>query len=812
MPTLALSDIAPAIKDGQYNLLLGAGISMDSKNAAGDHLPGGDGLRNELGKLVGARPGSSLQRVYSALTDDQKRRHVIDRYRGCTAGRSLNLLPTFLWRRIFTFNIDDVLEDVYRNKNSLQQAITYNYTDPYVESVDLSSVPLIHLHGWVRRPADGLVFSHSEYARQMQGINPWMTVLSQYIPGEPFIIAGTALEEVDLEYYLAGRTPQTVRGDRPPSVWIVPEPDAITRDECERHGMVLFEGTFERFLSELDQVVPTRVPAVELLDESIRDLFPVDFPKRDLLAFSTDFELVPAHIDGRSRGERFLFGLQPSWRDLASGVDVGRRVTRIIMREVMLRVSDATRQPRILSVLDGVGTGKTTVLRRIAFDLAASGKASVIANTPLSRLEPFTIAKGLNAIDGPVVVLIDNLAEHVYALAQIIPMLKKEDIVFLCGEREYRKQYIQQALAGFEWREVGRLRLDDSEARQLIEVYRDAGLLARRDATEKPFRDALVSEPIAVASCRILDDFRPLNRIIDSVLAEASERDRDRYLVAAIAYYCFRGGVRYDVLASICGTEGVRGQIDRPHPLPLAFVNPADRNFVIPLNGTISAQVLSRSEPPALLPHFIALGNAIASRVNRPAIKQRSPEARLANRLFDYDEVVERFLRDKAIEFYDGVRSAWQWTSRYWEQVALLNVAKFYAGPESADGLASLDLAIQHARHAVAIEHHHFTLTTLGKVLLASVTVSHEGRRRLYDEAFQRLTEAIRIEQDLGRSSPQAYVSLFRGTREYLARGEGVSEYQAQVLEGLLRDAEARLRADDDLQREVYELRGALLT
>ena len=102
--------LAASLKAGQYNLLLGSGISRDSRNRKG-FLPSGETLRQELCQLKGAHKSSSLQRVYATLTSTEIQEHIVDRFIDCTPGNSVVKLAKFLWRRIFTFNVDDALEN-----------------------------------------------------------------------------------------------------------------------------------------------------------------------------------------------------------------------------------------------------------------------------------------------------------------------------------------------------------------------------------------------------------------------------------------------------------------------------------------------------------------------------------------------------------------------------------------------------------------------------------------------------------------------------------------------------------------------------
>src|SRR5450631_3205514 len=93
---------------GGYNLLVGSGISLDSRNGRGELLRSAEQLRVDLCGLTGARANTSLTRAYALLTKPQIQAEIVDKFVSCKPGPSLHSLPQFLWRRIFTFNVDDV--------------------------------------------------------------------------------------------------------------------------------------------------------------------------------------------------------------------------------------------------------------------------------------------------------------------------------------------------------------------------------------------------------------------------------------------------------------------------------------------------------------------------------------------------------------------------------------------------------------------------------------------------------------------------------------------------------------------------------
>ncbi|GEM_PF-1146543 len=806
-PATISARIASSIRAGHYSLLLGAGASLDSKNLADQFLPTGNAFRRDLCAEKHVSLETPLQRVYGILSDDEVDRLVTARFQVSRTGRSVEKLTRFLWRRAFTFNIDNALELAYRNDlGSFQLPASFHFNDSFEDALEQSKLQIAHLHGWVENADKGYVFSRSEYVRQINSINPWMVNLAQFISVDPFIVAGTSLDEIDLEYYLSHRSPTSARSDRGPSILVEPNPDDITRRECDKFGLMLYEGTISDFLDYLDAEVPSRPLPIDLVSRTVRDLFPANVSERDVISFSADFELVPAHAHADAQSSRFFYGYPPTWDDLASSADVGRTLTADIIDTIEERIVAPPGAENVLLLLEKVGTGKTTVLRRVGFELATRG-FHVLICSPLGRLELQSTARLIDSIRGKLVILVDNLADQVSAISDIIDLIKRTDLVFLCAERSYRASYVHRSLAGVGVVECDGLELTGLEIEQLITSYFDRGLLGATAALSERhrFKKALEGDSIALACCRILKDFRPLDRIVRSVLKDVDDKDKERYKVSALAQYCLRGGVRYEVLSSITGREGWDYQFSEAHPLPLTYAESA-RSFIVPLSATMAARVLDFSTEEELLPIFVKLGKAIASRVNRAAIRSRVPEARLASRLFDYDQVVHGFLGDLADKFYAETRAEWQWNSRYWEQLALRNLSRYFADPAGDDGEDSLIRALQHARHAVSIEYHPLPLTTLSKVLFSQMRHEPALARKLFEEAFNGLVEALRMERRRSRITVHPFMTMFTGTRDYIAGGGRLSEHQVYALRGFADAAIGRFARDFDVQGAVGDI------
>jgi hypothetical protein len=109
-----------AVKSGAIQSPLRIWVSLDSGNALGP-LQSAETLRQSLCMLKNTKPNTALQRVFELLDPEEVTRHVIDAYRDCIPGATVKAATKFLWRRIFSFNIDDALEAAYRTKGQLQE-------------------------------------------------------------------------------------------------------------------------------------------------------------------------------------------------------------------------------------------------------------------------------------------------------------------------------------------------------------------------------------------------------------------------------------------------------------------------------------------------------------------------------------------------------------------------------------------------------------------------------------------------------------------------------------------------------------------
>lgn len=343
---------------GRYSLFLGAGASFGSRTSAGADVPLSEALRSKLVELKGLKSTSSLARAYAQLSQSEIDTHITDVFSNCSPGAALKRLPNFSWKQVFTLNVDDALEVAYAGNSERQSLEPKTHKSPFSSPSNVNILQVIHVHGWAKIPEDGYVFSLAEYARAMGPSSPWTTVLAHSLASEPFIVAGTSLEEPDLEYFLAGRNAGTVRKDRGPSFLIEPYPDSGTERECERHGLDLYVGTFDEFLSELEAHFPSRpLPANAAASLTSAD-FVVSSSKRELALFGRDFEYVVSKHVEENADLGFYVGRAPALSDISLQRDISRRSTVKLESHIRAKLKQSVIDKQFLIVDDNAGTGK----------------------------------------------------------------------------------------------------------------------------------------------------------------------------------------------------------------------------------------------------------------------------------------------------------------------------------------------------------------------------------------------------------------------------------------------------------------------
>lgn len=150
-----------SIELGEAVLVLGAGASFTSKNATGKNVAQGDALASMIADRAGLPyQGEPLTAVLTAvqgaiLSDAALRQIYIREYKGVTPSPELTDLFKYTWRRIYTWCVDDAIDNVNIKKAQPLRFLN-GLSDPVRENAGLEFLQVVKLHGDVNTPEKGL--------------------------------------------------------------------------------------------------------------------------------------------------------------------------------------------------------------------------------------------------------------------------------------------------------------------------------------------------------------------------------------------------------------------------------------------------------------------------------------------------------------------------------------------------------------------------------------------------------------------------------------------------------------------------------
>lgn len=375
------------IARGDAVLFLGAGASYGCKsNKDGGECPGGAALGQLLSTtfLGGKRATEKLARIADLSISEAGlaavQRKVAEIFEPIDPAPFHKLVPKFRWKAIVTTNYDRVVEKSYELvSDRLQDPV------PVIRNGDIAranqnprSVPIIKLHGCISQYGElsaPLVLANEQYARHSKGRERLALTFQELARDFPVIFCGYQFDDLHIQAVLFGLEDESIT--RPQFLAVNPSFEEMDIRFWAKHRMVAMPNTFEAFLTAIDKGIRSNTRSLsQLLDGaqgSISKWLKVgQAPSKGLQALiSGRLEHVhPELPTAEAKPDRFYRGDSRSWAPIAASMDFGRVVTS----SVLSSVSTATRSAgtKVVLVKGHAGSGKSVLLRRVAWDAASS--------------------------------------------------------------------------------------------------------------------------------------------------------------------------------------------------------------------------------------------------------------------------------------------------------------------------------------------------------------------------------------------------------------------------------------------------------
>lgn len=647
--------LARRVLAGQCSLFVGAGASLSSGAPTSDTLAisiGQDVLRIDehypLADVVEFADGTvgraAVQKVIRA------------KLLGLSPSPSVRELVKLPWARVYTVNFDDLIERAY--VASGLPAPTIVAPGDALDVLDTGKTPIFMLHGTIKRISENgrgpsLVLTQEDLTRGRASMTAMLRQLTNDMRASEIVYIGFSLRDNDFRQ-LVFELLESVENQQmliPRGYAVMPEANQMIALYWDTKKVQIIDATMEVFVKAVGVirsgqagVNPIAVGEAPLFPSYLREIHPMD-PRSTEIDRAFEF---PALDDGDADPSDFLRGGVATWPTIRDHYDASREITDDIT-ELLIGQDDeqseqraGTRPTQFVLLVGHAGSGKTTVARRIAWELAQTWSRPVAWARSPARMEFDSLETVSAEVGRRLFVFVDDAADAGMHLLGIIRRARQRKlaITFVVCERE--NEWISSTLAGpLEPDQQFNLHpLREAEAISVIkqlERANELGTLAPLAPSERVARlMTRAGGHLLVALREATNDGRRFDEILEDEYTNIPSDDGRRAYLAVCTLFQFGVPTRAGILSRATG-------------VPLADLGV---RVLVPSRGVITESSFSPSEQA----RFSARHRVIAEVTFRRALRDSHSRAVQIMNLLRH---IDPGYRDDEHAFRQLVKARW---------------------------------------------------------------------------------------------------------------------------------------------------------
>ncbi len=495
-------------------------------------------------------------------------RYLFDRFATFQPGSAHVAIVQLPWSAIYTTNYDRLIEIAAKQPNI---AAPYHIA-PIVSQADLvddltdGDIPYYKVHGTIERAStlEGrLILTREDYRYYGEFRKPLFQRLKRDLLSRTFLFAGYSLADDDLRTILDDCREEL-------SVDALPVSYALRRNVHpaqaafwrEKYNIHFLDVDASQFLQDLRDTWETFAQTATPARRLERQFYAVDQTARFKRLGDSFYLLRPADCGGQSKAVSFFQGAEPTWADIRDAIASKRDLFWTVYDALFPELADPSLPVSVSLVTGSAGTGKTTLLRSLAWEFAKDLALPVVVHVAGSPLDA-GLLRPLNEESNPkrIIVVIHHAAEEFAKIEHFTEQIKNLGlpVSVLLEERRNQWGWVSQikgsrmAVSEFE---VGRL--SQNEIEQIIDSMASAGCLGRLADMEPSQRvehfEALAQKDLLVALRELTAE---TNKSFDAIVVDEyrqvpTESARRVYaLIAALGQFDL--SLRYETIVHALG-------------------------------------------------------------------------------------------------------------------------------------------------------------------------------------------------------------------------------------------------------------------
>lgn len=365
-----------ALKTGKVVLFLGAGANYNCNMANGEIMPTGEKLSEMLSEKFDVPERTTLSEtaelVEAKYTRSQLNSYICELLVNANPSEGFKLIKTFKWDSIYTTNYDMLIEDIYNSKDvEARQDLKVFYTSNQHMDLGTNTVPLYKLHGCILRAdtTEGrLLITPDDYADYYVNRSRLFNRLADSLSDKPFLYLGYGRQDPNFRTILA-HVHKEMNGDVPEGYALFPNKSEEDDLVWDKKGVNLLDIDVDIFLKTIDRETPQRysITAPNFNFPLFEQYEKIHTP--DLQESLSYFSVPIPEYGQKINPVNFYKGSEANWIDIENAVDAARDMYDDVMENLLEDAISIENQTTSYCILAEAGAGKSTFLRRMAYDL-----------------------------------------------------------------------------------------------------------------------------------------------------------------------------------------------------------------------------------------------------------------------------------------------------------------------------------------------------------------------------------------------------------------------------------------------------------
>lgn len=436
-------ELVAAAAEGRVVLFLGAGASVGAIDVGGNGIPLASSLAEAIVKdflgpdYIGLDFRSAYDlacTVRDVRTIQKYLYEILNQFEPAPFHRLISELP---WAGLVTTNYDLVIERAYDNKNAVQHIVPFRKDGEAATSrLDGRSLIYVKLHGCITLHADvkpPMVASTEQLITFREGRIGQIDTFLEWSKNKTVVFAGYSFADPNIRTIFDEIIKDGT--NRPRHYIVAPRFLPAERQYWSDRRVDVVPLTFESFIRGLHQAIPA--PKRALGARTFGTAAPTSLTRFITTPDARESDELRAYLAGplvhlgpelkvdTADPNKFYKGFDLGWAPILQELDVRLPIVDDVLLEEIVKAPPPTPTQNIVLIKGHAGSGKTTVLRRLAVEAAQRyGRLSFFC-TRGNILSPEVFREVFLLSNMPVYLFVDDISTQRSASLRLLEIAQE---------------------------------------------------------------------------------------------------------------------------------------------------------------------------------------------------------------------------------------------------------------------------------------------------------------------------------------------------------------------------------------------------